>query len=90
MGLSASFTNQRFWGCAIAASSSGHRRTPFRCDPESVDVVTTRSVLIHLLDKSPAVRELHRVRVEAAGYRSSSRSVRLVERFQRREVAPVW
>jgi arsenite methyltransferase len=30
-------------------------------DDESVDVVTTRSVLIYLLDKEPAVRELYRV-----------------------------
>jgi arsenite methyltransferase len=28
---------------------------------ESVDVVTTRSVLIYLLDKEPALREFHRV-----------------------------
>jgi arsenite methyltransferase len=30
-------------------------------DPESVDVVTTRSVLIYLMDKAPAFREFHRV-----------------------------
>ena len=30
-------------------------------DGESVDVVTTRSVLIYLMDKEPAVREFHRV-----------------------------
>lgn len=29
--------------------------------PESVDVVTTRSVLIYLMDKAPAFREFHRV-----------------------------
>ncbi|HZB35229.1 MAG TPA: methyltransferase domain-containing protein [Gaiellaceae bacterium] len=30
-------------------------------EPESVDVVTTRSVLIYLMDKAPAFREFHRV-----------------------------
>jgi arsenite methyltransferase len=30
-------------------------------DAESVDVVTTRSVLIYLMDKAPAFREFHRV-----------------------------
>lgn len=30
-------------------------------DDESVDVVTTRSVLIYLMDKQPALREFHRV-----------------------------
>jgi len=30
-------------------------------DSESVDVVTTRSVLIYLMDKAPAFREFHRV-----------------------------
>jgi len=30
-------------------------------EPESVDVVTTRSVLIYLIDKAPAFREFHRV-----------------------------
>jgi len=30
-------------------------------DDDSVDIVTTRSVLIYLMDKEPAVREFHRV-----------------------------